>query len=277
MNNIASLYRAEFELPLRDSAFATHGLATFAILLGGWILFCSSIDLIAVAVPAIRASKLQPSEKVDDIRLRALARRTVTRQWISVLVQATAFAPLLKAAFPLHQVSTAMAPSQYAAFLAAWFVTNDFLFTCFHAAFHEGPAWLYVAAHKEHHTWRAPFAWMSHAMSSHEAAANGLALMFYPLFHALWLQRTTPLELVWLCQLVGQLIGCIEHSGYDALCPLVLINPKRFPPWLFSTTKHHDDHHRLLRGNYGGYLAIWDELLGTTIPEGATSYRVARG
>lgn len=110
-------------------------------------------------------------------------------------------------------------------------------------------------------------------MSSHEAGANGFALMFYPAYHALWLGRTTPLELVWLCQLIGQLIGCIEHSGYGALHPLLLLDPKRFPVWLLSTTKHHDDHHLHFRGNYGGYLAVWDTLMGTTkIPEGATSY-----
>ena len=28
-----------------------------------------------------------------------------------------------------------------------------------------------------------------------------------------------------------------------------------------------------MRGNYGGYLALWDVLMGTVIEEGATSYR----
>ena len=89
--------------------------------------------------------------------------------------------------------------------------------------------------------------------------------MCWPFAHALWLGRTTPLELVWLVQVVSQLIGCIEHSGYGALNPLVLVNPRWFPAWLFSSTKHHDDHHRMFKGNYGGYLAVWDVLMGTRI------------
>ena len=49
---------------------------------------------------------------------------------------------------------------------------------------------------------------MSHAMTDYESGANGIAVMFYPLFHALYLGRTTPIELVWLVQLVAEMIGC---------------------------------------------------------------------
>ena len=80
------------------------------------------------------------------------------------------------------------------------------------------------------------------------------------------LRRETTIELFWLTQLVAQLIGCIEHSGYNALYPLLIINPKLFPKWLFSTTRHHaDTHHLKFKGNYGGYLAIWDCIMGTVI------------
>ena len=251
---LLELYRAELPLSA-SSAFVTHGASTACVLLTGWILCCATIEFVAANVPAVRASKLQSDEKArGDTRLRTLAVHYVVRQWVTIFAQAILFAPLLKAAFPLHQVqpTAIMTARQYGSFFAIWLVSNDFLFTVFHRLFHEVP-WLYRVAHKEHHTWRAPFAWMSHAMSAWEAAANGIALMAYPTVHALWLRRATPLELVWACQLIGQLIGCIEHSGYDALHPLLLVNPKRFPVWLFSTTKHHDDHHRLTRGNYGGY------------------------
>ena len=45
-------------------------------------------------------------------------------------------------------------------------------------------------------------------MTDYESGANGIAVMFYPLFHALYLGRTTPIELVWLVQLVAEMIGC---------------------------------------------------------------------
>jgi sterol desaturase/sphingolipid hydroxylase (fatty acid hydroxylase superfamily) len=94
-------------------------------------------------------------------------------------------------------------------------------------------------------------------MSSTELAANGIGVMFYPIFHATVLGRTTPLELIWFIQLVSQLIGCIEHSGFDALHPLVVVNPSYFPSWLFSTTRHHDDHHKHFQGMYLILSATW--------------------
>lgn len=273
---LASMYRAEAALGL-GGAFMTHGVGTFVVLFGGWVCCCAAIDWVAANSAAVRASKLQPEEKTDDPKLRALARRVVTRNWFLVLGQTLLFAPLLKAAFPLqaHLAEPAMSPLEVLAFFLIWFVSNDFLFTCAHTAFHEIP-WLYKVAHKEHHTWKAPFAWMSHAMSAYELTANGIGVMFWPVAHALWLGRTTPLELVWFVQLVSQLIGCVEHSGFDALNPLVVVDPAYFPSWLFSTTRHHDDHHKHFKGNYGGYLAIWDTLMGTTIPPGASSYVVKK-
>lgn len=80
-------------------------------------------------IPYIKASKLQSDEATSDPKLRALAKKVVTRQWISVALQAILFAPFLKAVFPLHQWRTAMSPVEYGTFLLIWFVSNDFLFT----------------------------------------------------------------------------------------------------------------------------------------------------
>ena len=100
------LYRAELQTPgLAESAFITHGLSTWAVLFGGWTLFCTAIDVAAHNVASVRASKLQPDEKTDDPQLRALARKTVIRNWVSVLVQTVVFAPFLKALFPLRRSS----------------------------------------------------------------------------------------------------------------------------------------------------------------------------
>jgi len=166
-------------------------------------------------------------------------------------------------------------------FLLLWFISNDFLFTVFHTLFHE-ISWLYKFAHKEHHTWKAPFVWMSHAMSFTELTANGIAVMFWPVVNAVLIGNRTPLELVWFVQLLSQWFGCCEHSGYGEICAVTIpgaylvtqhIPDSCFLSWLFSTTKHHDDHHRYFQGNYGGYIAIWDVLMGTRIREGETSYR----
>lgn len=260
-NRASALYRQEWTLTAQ-SAFVTHGLATWVVLFGSWVGFCTLIDL-ASTVPWVKATKLQSEALTGDARVRAKARWVVAARWAEIFVYTLAFAPLLKAAFPLGCWHDAFSWPQLFCFVVVWFVTNDLLFTLVHRCFHEYPV-LYRLAHKQHHAYTAPFAWMSHAMSSIEAGLNGVAVMFVPVVHAVVLGLPTPLELVWVCQVVAQLIGCIEHSGYDGLSPLI-ISPSRFPPWMFSTTRHHDDHHRCLKGNYGGYLAIWDVLMGTTI------------
>lgn len=260
-----ALYHAELvTVAPHQSAFVTHGLATWVVLFLSWVLFCTLIDLASAQLPWVKATKLQSDAATGNAEVRAKARRLVAARWAEIFVQTLVFAPLLKAAFPLGRWDDSLGWAQVCRFFALWFVTNDFLFTVVHRCFHEYPA-LYRLAHKQHHAYTAPFAWMSHAMSSIEAGANGVAVMFVPVVHAVVLGRCTPLELVWACQVVAQLIGCIEHSGYDGLAPLLVIDPARFPPWMFSTTRHHDDHHRYFKGNYGGYLAIWDVLMGTTI------------
>ena len=167
---------------------------------------------------SVQQSKLQPSGKQDDLALRSLARRVVFRNWGSVLLTTVVFAPLLKVFFPACSVWATMSVSQTAAFLLVWFVSNDFLFTVAHTLFHEIP-WLYKFSHKEHHTWKAPYVWMSHAMSLTEMGANGIGVMAFPLVHTLVMGRTTPLSLVWCVQLISQWIGCVEHSGYVRRLP----------------------------------------------------------
>lgn len=235
-------------------------------------MFCFLIDL-ASTVPWVKATKLQPDASTGDPVIRAKARRLVAARWAEIFIYTMVFAPLLKTAFPLGCWDE-LPCSSLCWFFAAWFILNDLLFTLAHRCFHEYPA-LYQLAHKQHHAYTAPYAWMSHAMSSIEAGANGVAVMFVPVVRAVILGQSTPMELVWVCQVVAQLIGCIEHSGYDGLAPLVIISPTRFPRWMFSTTRHHDDHHRCFKGNYGGYLAIWDVLMGTTIPSHCSMHGAA--
>ncbi|GMH78628.1 hypothetical protein TrLO_g9482 [Triparma laevis f. longispina] len=261
-----------------SSCYITHGLSTFVILLSGWLTCCFIIDWLGRNVERIKATKIQPYEKSHDADLVNLARRTVIRNWIAVGVQTCLAAPLLEAAFPLSsplnksEDGVAGMLGGPVCFFVAWLVTNDFLFTIAHALYHEIP-WLYKFAHKEHHTWKAPHVWMSHAMTFTEISVNGIAVMAWPLVHSLLLGRMTPLWMVWLVQLVSQLIGCIEHSGYDFFYPLVFFNPAWFNGRVFSTTKHHDDHHKHFQGNYGGYFACWDIILGTNIEDGQSTYK----
>mmetsp|Transcript_980 Transcript_980/g.1767 ORF Transcript_980/g.1767 Transcript_980/m.1767 type:complete len:289 (+) Transcript_980:105-971(+) len=243
------------------STYFEYGLSSFFVLLTGWVACCCFIEGLS-KLDFVKKSKIQALEKSHDPALLALARKTVVRNWIFVLTQTFVFAPVLERCFPLS--SEYLDFPNFALFILAWLVTNDFLFTLAHKAYHENPV-LYQVVHKEHHTWKAPHVWMSHAMTFTEMMVNGFAVMFFPLFHSVVLNRPTHLHLVWFVQLVSQAIGCVEHSGYDALNPLFFVSPNWFGGYVFASTKHHDDHHKYFKGNYGGYFAFWDILFGTTL------------
>ena len=246
------------------STILFHGLFSSMILFSSWFFTCKIIDFTS-RFNYIKESKLQSYQKTDDINLKLLAKNVVTRNWTIIILSIIFFSPVLRFLFPFSfQMNRKISYFEMIKFFIIWFISNDFLFTIFHKKFHENK-FLYKHVHKLHHKWTSPFAWMSHAMSLYELLANSIASMAYPIFYSLFLKRDLPMEMILLIQIISQIIGCIEHSGYNNLYPLVIINPNYFPKWLFSSTKHHDDHHRYFKGNYGGYLAIWDYLMNTNI------------
>lgn len=246
------------------NSFIYYGLSTYFILFFSWLFFCFLIDFVANNILFIKNSKIQSNLKFDNKELRSLAKKIVFKNWIIIFITVLFSSPLLENLFPYYsQLNNPIYFTELLSFLFFWFVINDLFFTIFHTLFHEIP-FLYKHVHKTHHIWKAPFTWMSHAMTPYELLANSISLMIYPMYYRFYV-KVIPIELIWFIFVYSQLIGCIEHSGYNNIYPLLIINPNKFPKWLFSTTKHHDDHHRYFKGNYGGYLAVWDYLMGTVI------------
>lgn len=225
-------------------------------------IFCLVIDFLGNNVNYIKKSKLQSRIKTDNPKLRGISKRTFTRNWLFIFIQTMISSPMLASIFPLS--TDGMSGIDLVKFLVIGLILFDFIFTGFHRMFHE-IKWLYVVIHKQHHIFKAPFVWMSHSMHIVELCANGISVMLFPFIHALILDRPTPLYSVWLLQVISQLIGCIDHSGYDNLNILIIVPLKIFPTWLFTTTRHHDQHHELFNGNYGGYIALWDIIMKTEI------------
>ena len=88
------IYKTELAVvPFKASAFVTHGLSTFIVLIVSWTLFCCVISWAGDNINAVKSSKLQPYEKSHDSKLVQLATKTVIRNWFYVFVQTIVFAP----------------------------------------------------------------------------------------------------------------------------------------------------------------------------------------
>ena len=118
MQQVKKMYLDELHFSA-DSAFVTHGLCTFLVLVFGWASCCFAIDILANNIESVRRSKIQPSRKTDDPELRKLAKQVVIRNWVTVLLQAVLGAPLLKAAFPSYKKETALGWSEFSYFSCA--------------------------------------------------------------------------------------------------------------------------------------------------------------
>lgn len=136
--------------------------------------------------------------------------------------------------------------------IAIAIVLHDTYFYWTHRAMHH--PWLFRRFHRVHHlsTSPSPFAAYSFAPAEAvvEAAVVPVVLLVIPLH---------PLAMfAWLVYMIVE--NVIGHLGIEL-----------YPPWfarsrlfgLFTTSTHHNLHHRDFAGNYGLYFTWWDRLMKT--------------
>eukprot|EP00041_Stephanoeca_diplocostata_P012869 m.217293 g.217293 ORF g.217293 m.217293 type:complete len:287 (-) comp19121_c0_seq1:218-1078(-) len=142
---------------------------------------------------------------------------------------------------------------------------HDAWFYATHRVLHANKL-LFRWVHALHHERSAPEAWDLFYMHPVEAAVTVL-LPF------LVVPRVLPCHwLLWECWVVkAVMIDCYGHCGFDAhpFHPFKLTPFSWLPrlPWkrIFLNAKHHDDHHRVMHGNYALYFNLWDNLCGTSV------------
>eukprot|EP00040_Diaphanoeca_grandis_P027695 m.158351 g.158351 ORF g.158351 m.158351 type:complete len:294 (+) comp31086_c0_seq1:328-1209(+) len=123
----------------------------------------------------------------------------------------------------------------------------------------------YQWIHSLHHQRTNPEAWDLFYMHPIESVVT-VVLPF------LLSPRLLPLHwLMWEGLIVkGVMIDCYGHCGFDTrpFHPFKVTQFSLIPSFpyraLFLDAKHHDDHHRLVRGNFALYLNIWDNVCGTS-------------
>ena len=140
-------------------------------------------------------------------------------------------------------------PTNAASAWVACFLGQDFLYYWFHRAMHG--RWLYKRIHGWHHRIVTPWAITGHYMHPLEYNLTGAVALIGPLLLG------SHLVVVWLWFCFRQWEAAEGHCGYDFPW-----TPTHFLPGNDGAV-HHDVHHARVRGNYAGFLTIWDGVFGT--------------
>jgi sterol desaturase/sphingolipid hydroxylase (fatty acid hydroxylase superfamily) len=140
-------------------------------------------------------------------------------------------------------------------------VIHDAYFYWTHRAMHH--PWLFKHVPRVHHLSTSPSPWAAYAFAPGEALVNALA---FPVILAI-----VPMhELAAFAFLVYMIVmNVIGHLGIE-LYPRWFVR-SRFTRW-YSTSTHHNLHHRDFHGNYGLYFTWWDRAMGTEHAEYATTF-----
>ncbi|MCC9137149.1 sterol desaturase family protein [Pontibacter silvestris] len=114
---------------------------------------------------------------------------------------------------------------------------------------------LFKLFHLTHHRSTNPSPWAAFSFSPLEALVEGgviFAIVFLIPIH----QFAILLFLLFMTA-----YNVYGHLGYE-IYPSWLVN-SALGKWL-NTSTNHNMHHKYFRGNYGLYLRLWDEVMGTT-------------
>ena len=144
----------------------------------------------------------------------------------------------------------------WAASIGLAIVLHDAYFYWTHRAMHH--RWLFARVHRIHHLSTSPSPWAAYAFAPAEAVIEALVL---PLILLVVPMHETAMFGFLVYMIIMNVIG---HLGIE-LYPR-WFTASRWTRW-YSTSTHHNLHHRDFRGNYGLYFTWWDRLLGTQHPE----------
>ena len=136
--------------------------------------------------------------------------------------------------------------------IALAILIHDAYFYGTHRAMHHPR--LFARVHRAHHLSTSPSPWAAYAFGPIEALVSALIvptiLLVVPMHESA--------IFVFLIYMI--LMNVIGHLGIE-LYPRSWVH-SRWTRW-YSTSTHHNLHHRDFRGNYGLYFTWWDRLLGT--------------
>ena len=236
--------------------------------LGPWPVFFA-VDLLRYAIPASIAFAVFWVWRWDALEHRRIQRRRPSvkafrREVRYSISTAVIFSAVGLATFHLVRAGVLHRYSDVATYGWAWWaasiviaiVIHDTYFYWTHRAMHHPT--LFARFHRVHHLSTSPSPWAAYAFAPLEALVSALVV---PLILLVVPMHESALFVFLVYMIVMNVIG---HLGIE-LYPSWFAR-RRWTRW-YSTSTHHNLHHRDFRGNYGLYFTWWDRLCRTQHPE----------
>ena len=129
----------------------------------------------------------------------------------------------------------------------AFLMFTDCLIYWIHRVLHH--RWLYKYLHKEHHRWKVPTPFASHAFHPIDGFLQSLPYHIYPFIFPLH-------KILYLILFVMVNVWTVSIHDGDYRVPKIL------EPFI-NGSAHHTDHHLLYKYNYGQFFTLWDRLGGS--------------
>lgn len=249
----------------QDPRFWFIPVATVLLSMGSFLLFAVPLTLLAARDPAwarrwrIQTTRGAPGLSDRDAEARGIlvqGPRMVRQSLYQWLVNNAWMTAGALAAWPLMSLSKIhLGP------LPAWWVLllqllfciylDDFLYYWMHRAMHG--RFLLRHVHGRHHRVLAPWAITGHYMHPVEYVLTGTLAFIGPALLG------AHVALLWIWIAFRQWEAAEGHCGYA-----LPFSPTRWLPGSHGAL-HHDFHHARVRGNYAGFLGIWDRVFGTEV------------
>ncbi len=249
----------------QDPRFLLVAVITVLISMAAFLIFAAPLTWLAARNPAwAQRWRIQNSRGARGLsQAEAQSRgiliqgpemvRLSLRQWLInnvwMFTGAVAAWPLMS----LSAIHTGPLPALWVLALQLLFCIylDDFLYYWMHRAMHG--RFLLKHVHGRHHRVLAPWAITGHYMHPIEYVLTGsLAFLGPALLGA-------HVVLLWVWIIFRQWEAAEGHCGYAFPW-----SPTRGLPGSHGAL-HHDFHHARVRGNYAGFLGIWDRVFGTEV------------
>lgn len=248
-----------------DPRFWRVPVATVLLSMAAFLVFAVPLTLLAMRDPAwARRWRIQTRRGAAGLSDEDAAARGILvqgprmvrlslRQW---LVNNVWMAAGALAAWPLMSLSgihLGPLPAAWVLVLQLLFCIylDDFLYYWMHRGMHG--RFLLKHVHGRHHRVLAPWAITGHYMHPVEYVLTGTLAFVGPALLG------AHVALLWIWIVFRQWEAAEGHCGYA-----FPFSPTRWLPGSHGAL-HHDYHHARVRGNYAGFLPIWDRVFGTEV------------
>eukprot|EP00026_Physarum_polycephalum_P014466 Phypoly_transcript_14981.p1 GENE.Phypoly_transcript_14981~~Phypoly_transcript_14981.p1 ORF type:complete len:260 (+),score=29.42 Phypoly_transcript_14981:99-878(+) len=227
---------------------------TFSKLLSLWIVaqvsyFVWNVPYLILQfhpIPYFQKFKIQPNAKIPKDQIRKLFKGVAINQFLVMLPSMFLFVPFYNLQlFPIPSMLTVVWQLIFCQ------IAEDFTFYFSHRLLHT--PWLYKHIHKQHHEFSAPFGWAAEY-------ANPIEFFFGNLipFSSGLIILHSHIIVYWSWLILRLWYTTDVHCGFAFPWGL-----ERWFGSIYAGPRHHDNHHKNFKGNYGSTLRIWDFVFQT--------------